>query len=66
MSCNKILKKTNLKIKQNKINRLTMDKSINILLAIDKAHTVPQRFLDCGPGAGGLNHNKLNQLNSHL
>ncbi len=26
----------------------------NVLLAIDKAHTVPQRALDCGPGLGGL------------
>ncbi len=23
-----------------------------ILLAIDNAHTVPQRVLDCGPGLG--------------
>ncbi len=26
-----------------------------VLLAIDKAHTVPQRALDCRPGLGGLN-----------
>ncbi len=25
-----------------------------VLLAIDNAHTVPQRALDCGPGLGGL------------
>ncbi len=24
-------------------------------IAIDNAHTVPQRVLDCGPGLGGLN-----------
>ncbi len=24
-------------------------------LVIDKAHTVPQRAMDCGPGLGGLN-----------
>ncbi len=27
----------------------------NVLLAIDEAHTVTQRALDCGPGIGGLN-----------
>ncbi len=27
-----------------------------VLLAIDSAHTIPQRALDCGPGLGGLNH----------
>ncbi len=27
----------------------------NVLLAIDKAHTEPQRALDYGPGLGGLN-----------
>ncbi len=27
----------------------------NVLLAIDKAHTVPQRGLYCQPGLGGLN-----------
>ncbi len=32
-----------------------MDQLINVLLAIDKAHTVPQRALDCEPGFGGLN-----------
>ncbi len=26
-----------------------------VLLAIDNAHTVPQRALDCGPDLGGLN-----------
>ncbi len=31
-----------------------MDQLINILLAIDKAHTVPQMALDCGPGLGGV------------
>ncbi len=25
-----------------------------VLLAIDNAHTVPQRALDCEPGLGGL------------
>ncbi len=28
---------------------------VNILLAIDEAHTVPQRVLVCEPGFGGLN-----------
>ncbi len=32
-----------------------MDQSINILLAIDKAHTVSQRALDCRLGLDGLN-----------
>ncbi len=32
-----------------------MDQSINVLLAIDKAHTDPQKALDCRPGLGGLN-----------
>ncbi len=32
-----------------------MDQSVNIPLAIDKAHTVPQRALTCRPGLGGLN-----------
>ncbi len=27
----------------------------NVLLAIDKTHTVTQRTLDCRPGLGGLN-----------
>ncbi len=26
-----------------------------VLLAIDKAYTVPQRALECRPGLGGLN-----------
>ncbi len=42
-------------IKENKINRLTMGQFSNVLLAIDKEHTVPQRALDCRPGLGGLN-----------
>ncbi len=32
-----------------------MDQLVNVLLAIDKVHTVPQRALDCEPGLGGLN-----------
>ncbi len=28
---------------------------VNLLLAIDEAHTVPERTLDCRPGFGGLN-----------
>ncbi len=28
----------------------------NVLLAIGKTNTVPQRALDCGPGLGGFNH----------
>ncbi len=32
-----------------------MDQLINALLTIDKAHTVLERALDCGPGLGGLN-----------
>ncbi len=46
---------------KNKINRLAMGQFSNVLLAIDKAHTVPQRLMDCGPGLGGLN--QLNGLN---
>ncbi len=38
-----------------------------VLLAIDNAHTVPQRVMDCGPGLGGLNqvyeHNLLEYIN---
>ncbi len=30
-----------------------MDQLVNALLAIDKAHTVSQRALNCGPGLGG-------------
>ncbi len=41
--------------KQNNINWQTMEQLINVLLAIDKSHTVPQRALDCGTGLGGLN-----------
>ncbi len=37
------------------MNRLTLDILVNALLAIDKAHTAPQRALDCGPGLGELN-----------
>ncbi len=32
-----------------------MDKLLNVLLASDKAHTVPQRALDCRPGLSRLN-----------
>ncbi len=32
-----------------------MDQLANVLWAIDKAHIVPQRALDCAPGLGGLN-----------
>ncbi len=32
-----------------------MSKFSKVLLTIDKAHTVPQRVLDCGLGLGGLN-----------
>ncbi len=32
-----------------------MDQFSNILLAIEKAHTVPQRALDCRPGFTWLN-----------
>ncbi len=32
-----------------------MDQLVNVLLFINKAHTVPQRAMDCGPGFGGLN-----------
>ncbi len=35
--------------------RLTMDPLVNVLLAIDKGHTMPQRVMDRRPGAGGLN-----------
>ncbi len=34
----------------NKNNRLAMNQFSDVLLASDKAHTVPQRALDCGPG----------------
>ncbi len=33
-----------------------MDQLVNLILAIDKAHTVPERVLDCRPDLGGLNH----------
>ncbi len=46
---------------QNKINRLTMDQLVELLLVTDKAHTAPQRVLDCGPDIGGL----LKNLYSH-
>ncbi len=29
---------------------LTKDQLVNVLLAIDKVHRVPQMALDCGPG----------------
>ncbi len=32
-----------------------MNQLLNLLLAIDKAHTVPQMILNCEPGLGGLN-----------
>ncbi len=32
-----------------------MGQLVNVLLAIDKVHTVPQRAMDCGLGFGGLN-----------
>ncbi len=38
-----------------KVNRPTMGQLLNVLLAIERAHTVPQRALDCGPGFGELN-----------
>ncbi len=32
-----------------------MDQSVNVQLAIDKAHTTSQWTLDCRPGLNGLN-----------
>ncbi len=32
-----------------------MGQSSKVLLAIDKAHTVPQWAMDCRPALGGLN-----------
>ncbi len=32
-----------------------MDKTLNVLLAIDKAYIAPQMALDCRPGLDGLN-----------
>ncbi len=32
---------------QNKINKSTMVQSVNVILAIDKAHSLPQQTLDC-------------------
>ncbi len=32
-----------------------MDQLVNVLLAIDKAHTVPWKALYCRPDLGGLN-----------
>ncbi len=29
---------------------------VNVLVAIDKAHTAPQRTLNCGLGLDGLNN----------
>ncbi len=37
------------------MNRLTMGQFSKVLLAINNAHTVPQRDLDCRPGICGLN-----------
>ncbi len=31
-----------------------MDQLVNVLLAIDKVHTEPQKALDCGQGLGRL------------
>ncbi len=31
-------------------------------IAIDNAHTVPQRALDCGPGLGGLKDQQLQNI----
>ncbi len=33
---------------------LTMDQFSKVLLAIDNAHTLAQRALDCGPGLGPM------------
>ncbi len=33
-----------------------MDQLVNVLLAVDKACTLPQMALDCGPGLSGLNN----------
>ncbi len=38
----------------NKVNRPTMGQLVNVLLAIDRAYTVPQRALYCVPGFGWL------------
>ncbi len=32
-----------------------MNQLVNVLLAIDKAHTTPQMALGCEPGLSGLN-----------
>ncbi len=45
----------NMKTFKNKFNRITMYQLMNVLLSIDKGHTVPQRVLDHRPGLGGLN-----------
>ncbi len=34
-----------------------MDQFCKVLLAIDNAHTVPQKALDCGSGLGLLTNN---------
>ncbi len=39
---------------KNKSKIPTMGQLVIVLLAIDKAQTVPQRDLDCGPGFSGL------------
>ncbi len=37
---------------QNKINGLTMGQLVNVLLGIDKAHTILQKYQDCRQGFG--------------
>ncbi len=38
------------------MNRPTLGQLVNVLLAIDKAHTVPQSDLDLRPGVSWLNY----------
>ncbi len=40
---------------KNKINRLLMGQLVNVILAIDKAHTASQRAMNYGLGLGGIN-----------
>ncbi len=36
-----------------------MDQLVNVLLAIHKAHSIPQSAHDFGPGLGGLNQDYM-------
>ncbi len=45
---------------------MMMSQFSKVLMAIDKAHTVPQRVLDCGPGLGTYIYKPISEKSLHF